>query len=240
MKIKIIGSGSIWSKCNSACYLIDDKILVDIPNGICKALLNQGINFRNIANVLITHFHGDHYFDVPFYLLSKLKSDDKKVNFYLSDEGINKIKDVINLAFPNTYNTIFSVVDIKFITDDKFEIDGYIVQKILVDHGRMKPAYGYVIEKDGVKIGFTGDSAYCKQIEYMARYCDVLVSDASLIRGNSKHMGIDNIIYLCKNYDTKIVTSHMDDDTRLELNKIKYSNLVVGEDNMEIVCEVKK
>ena len=84
MKIKIIGSGSIWSKCNSACYLIDDKILVDIPNGICKALLNQGINFRNIANVLITHFHGDHYFDVPFYLLSKLKSDDKKVNFYLS------------------------------------------------------------------------------------------------------------------------------------------------------------
>ena len=109
---KIIGSGSIWSKCNSACYLIDDKILVDIPNGICKALLNQGINFRNIANVLITHFHGDHYFDVPFYLLSKLKSDDKKVNFYLSDEGINKIKDVINLAFPNTYNTIFSVVDL--------------------------------------------------------------------------------------------------------------------------------
>lgn len=74
----------------------------------------------------------------------------------------------------------------------------------------------------------------------MARYCDVLVSDASLIRGNSKHMGIDNIIYLCKNYDTKIVTSHMDDDTKLELNKIKYSNLVVGEDNMEIVCEVNK
>ena len=32
----------------------------------------------------------------------------------------------------------------------------------------------------------------------------------------------------------------MDDDTKLELNKIKYSNLVVGEDNMEIVCEVNK
>lgn len=38
MKLTIIGSGNIYSKYNSASYLIDGKILVDIPNGTCKAL----------------------------------------------------------------------------------------------------------------------------------------------------------------------------------------------------------
>lgn len=38
MKLKILGSVSIYSKDNSASCLIDDKILIDIPNGNCKAL----------------------------------------------------------------------------------------------------------------------------------------------------------------------------------------------------------
>ncbi len=36
MKLKILGSGNIFSKDNSASCLIDNKILVDVPNGTCK------------------------------------------------------------------------------------------------------------------------------------------------------------------------------------------------------------
>ena len=36
MKIDVIGSGAIFTKYNSASYLIDDKILLDVPNGTCK------------------------------------------------------------------------------------------------------------------------------------------------------------------------------------------------------------
>ncbi len=233
MKIKVIGSGSIWSKSSSACYIVDDRILIDIPNGSCKAMLNQKVNVREISEVLITHFHGDHYFDTPFYLLSKLKSNNKKVNFYLSEEGIDKINSLTNLAFPNTYNTIFNEIDINFITEDKFKIGKYFVQKLLVDHGRMKPAYGYIIEKNGVKIGFTGDTSFCEQVKYMAKECDVLVCDACLINPTSKHMGVQDIVYLCENYDTIFITSHMDDEVKSLLSELKYNNLIIGEDGME-------
>ena len=43
MKIQVIGSGSMWTKYNSACYLIDDKIMVDFPNGACKYLYRLNI-----------------------------------------------------------------------------------------------------------------------------------------------------------------------------------------------------
>ena len=87
MKIQVIGSGSMWTKYNSACYLIDDKIMVDFPNGACKYLYRLNIIPNTIDNIVLTHFHGDHYFDMPFYLLNKSKSENKNVNIYCSKEG---------------------------------------------------------------------------------------------------------------------------------------------------------
>ena len=69
MKLQIVGNGGIWNKEASASYLIDDHILVDIPNGCCKALAKIDAKISLINHVLITHFHGDHYFDIPFYFL---------------------------------------------------------------------------------------------------------------------------------------------------------------------------
>ena len=74
MKVKVIGSGSMWNENNSASYMIDDHILVDIPNGMCKNLFRQEITPKQIDTVLITHFHGDHYFDMPFYMILKSKA----------------------------------------------------------------------------------------------------------------------------------------------------------------------
>ena len=77
MKLKFLGTGSISNKDNSASYLIDDKILIDMPGGNYKNMLRMDINFQNINDILFTHFHGDHFLDIPFFLLEKLKSNDK-------------------------------------------------------------------------------------------------------------------------------------------------------------------
>ncbi len=101
MKLKILGSGSIFSKDNSASCLIDNKILIDVPNGTCKTLKRIGIEPSNILNILITHFHGDHYFDMPFMLLNKISSSNKPINIYCDSSGENKIYNLTKLAFPN-------------------------------------------------------------------------------------------------------------------------------------------
>ncbi len=91
MKVQVIGSGSMWTKCNSASYLIDNDIMIDFPNGACKYLYRNNINPSNIDYILLTHFHGDHYFDIPFYILNKSKSDNKNINIFCSKEGRGKI-----------------------------------------------------------------------------------------------------------------------------------------------------
>ena len=67
MKIKLVGTGSIGANERSASTLIDDKLLVDLGNGIAKTIVLQGDRLEDIESILITHLHGDHYADIPFY-----------------------------------------------------------------------------------------------------------------------------------------------------------------------------
>lgn len=235
MKIKVIGSGSMWTKHNSACYLIDNDIMVDFPNGACKYLYKESIKPTDINNILLTHFHGDHYFDIPFYLLNKSKSDNKNTNIFCSKEGKRKIRKLNILAFPNSFHNVYKALKINFNFNNNFIINDYNVSKVLVNHGRMKPCYGYIFTKDNIKVGFTGDTTLCESVEEMAKNCNFLFCDCMRIDKNEKHMGIDSTIYLSNKYQKcTFVVSHLDDETRGKLMKMNINNVIVPEDGITI------
>ena len=231
MKIQVIGSGSMWTKYNSACYLIDDKIMIDFPNGACKYLYRLAIIPNTINNIVLTHLHGDHYFDMPFYLLNKSKSENKDVNIFCSKEGKKKINKIGILAFPNSFKEACNSLNLKYCFNDDFIIEDYKVEKMLVEHGRMKPAFGYIFSKDDICVGFTGDTSLCESVEILSSKCRYLFCDCMFIKGNGKHQGIDNLEYLSKKYpNCTFVVSHLEDDTRKKLEKIKIKNIIVPDD----------
>lgn len=241
MKVRVVGSGNLWTARNSASYVIDNKIVVDFPNGMCKDLLKQGIDPGTIDNVLITHFHADHYFDIPFYFLLKSNASYKHIYMACGKEGKKKNLNLLKMAFPNSFKEIMNDISIKYEYRNNFTIDDYIISKILVDHGRMKPSYGYVINKGDVKAGFTGDTTICRNVEVMASVCDYLFCDCTLIEGTDKHMGIDMIQELVKKYTNCIfVVSHLSESTRKELLKLNIKNVIVPDDGTVIDIKATK
>ncbi len=51
-------------------------------NGICRTLRNLDKPLEYIQTVIITHYHGDHIFDLPFLILQKsLVKDSNKYQF---------------------------------------------------------------------------------------------------------------------------------------------------------------
>ena len=71
MKINFIGTGSIGAKQMSASALIDEEILIDMPNGVVKKIKQLNYDVSKIKVILITHLHGDHFLDIPFFMLEK-------------------------------------------------------------------------------------------------------------------------------------------------------------------------
>ena len=65
----------------------------------------------------------------------------------------------------------------------------------------------------------------------MAKTCSYLFCDCMFKEGTQKHQGIDNITYLAKKYpNCNFVTTHMEENTRQELKKLKIKNIIVPND----------
>ena len=71
MNIDIIGTGDVFSERLSPCMVVNKQIVFDMPNGSIKEMHKQEILIKNIDIVLISHFHADHCFDIPFFFLEK-------------------------------------------------------------------------------------------------------------------------------------------------------------------------
>lgn len=241
MEIRLVGTGSIGAVQSSASTLVNKKILIDVPNGIVKRLKQFGENVLNIDIVLITHLHGDHYFDLPFFMLEKYfyKVTDKTI-IYAPIGTLKKVKKLFELAFPGEYKKIMNNIDIEFIEfkelkNEKLDNDIY-VDSVLVDHGKCKPAYGYLLKENSRNVGFSGDSKMCEAIDYIVQNSIVSVLDMSFAENiNHAHMGLHEIERICDKYKEKtIITTHMQDYTRNEAKNKNIKNLIVPDDGQII------
>ena len=235
MNIKLIGTGAMYTAYNSACTLIDNRILVDMPNGTVKQLLKQKIDVSLIDVILVTHMHGDHTADIPFFL--KYIFNYLKINKTIRIIGPLGIKNKITELF-NAYNfenqeEIDEFFNIEFteILENEIEFDDYFIKSYLVLHGEEKPSLGYVINN---KLGITGDSALCSNIEQIFESSEIIISDSSLRTGNDCHLGIDNLDYLTKKYGKKVLCTHLRDKTRETINNGSFERLIVKEDFDEL------
>ena len=235
MKIKLVGTGAMYTAYNSACTLIDNKIIVDMPNGTIKQLLKENINVGLIDIIIITHMHGDHTADIPFflkYIFNYLKT--KKNIKIVGPLGIkNKIIKLFNAYNFEDEKEIEHFFNIEFIEilENEIEIDNYFIKSYLVLHGEEKPALGYVIDN---KLGLTGDSGLCNNIEEIFKKSQMIISDSSLDIGDSCHLGINDLDYLTKKYNKKVLCTHLRDETRNIITKGNFENIIVKEDFYEI------
>lgn len=236
MKIEFIGTGSIGAVQSSASTLIDDKLLIDIGNGIVKKLKQTGHSIADIENVIITHLHGDHFADIPFLMFDRFFYNVPNSIHIYGPKGIEKrVKELFEILFPGDYERIQAVDKVNFVEFDKMEhknIGNEIyITSFEVKHGDCKPAYGYIVEKENKKIGFSGDSAYCESIERIVEQSEISVLDMSHMESKKTHMGLEDILKITEAYpNKKIATTHMQDYVREQAKEKSIANLIIPDD----------
>lgn len=241
MKVKTVGTGSIWAKERSACTLIDNKILVDCGNGITKTLMEQDVDIYKIEVILITHFHIDHFLDLPMFILTRSLEESPKILKIYGPKGIQKnCEDVYNkfMSDGGYFLDVMKKSNVRFFEFenliDEEAINNYYITSYLVQHGNLNNAYGYTVKNNNKIVGLSGDSGYCESIANIVKNSDIAVLDTSFLTGNRDHMGIDNIEKICASYSNKkIISTHMRNPSRLEALKRDIPNLSVPIDGQE-------
>ena len=219
----IIGSGNVRASEICASTLIDDTILIDCGYNVYKRLLQPDININNLKSVFITHLHSDHFFDLTA-LLSYLfyinhGQGSAKIKVFLPPGGINALTVLAVYALNLNDDArlwLESVAELyEYQEDGLIELLGYEIIPILVDHGPMKPAYGFIIKTPTKVYGFSGDSVLCPGIDKIVAASDVAVLDTSNLESNIAHMGLKDVINYANQYpDKQFFGTHLSNEVR--------------------------
>ena len=81
MVIHFLGNGGfIGNGLPYNSFLIDNDFLIECPPDIMQTMRNQRIHLSQIKRIFLSHFHGDHYFGMPFITLNLFAIYPEKTN----------------------------------------------------------------------------------------------------------------------------------------------------------------
>ena len=164
-----------------------EDLLFDCGRGVTIRLVQAGIPVRRVSKVFLTHLHSDHVIGVPDLLLTGWGTSGRIMPLEVwGPSGTRSMMNFMQKAFAfdihsrrDVYEK-FSAEGITVASHDikegtVFEGGGAKVTAFLVDHGPVKPAFGYRVDYRGRSIAFSGDTRPSENLIRFAQGVDVLV-----------------------------------------------------------------
>ena len=119
-----------------------DRILVDCAEGTQRQLLRSEIGLVDLPEILITHFHADHYLGLPGMLKTFSLRGRELPLVVAGPVGLNDLLATLRRVFGRLS---YPVDTLELQAGDTLERDGYAIRAIHVEHG--VPALGYAFRR---------------------------------------------------------------------------------------------
>jgi len=169
----------------------EEKLLFDCGRGVLLRLVEAGVPTQKVTKLFITHLHSDHIVDIPDLMLTPwaARTARKGPLEVWGPEGTVDMMDHLQKAFAydihirRDVDEHFSAEGIKVQSHDVrqgviYENNGVKVTAFLVDHGPVKPAYGYRVDYAGRSIALSGDTRPSDNLVQFSKGVDVLLHEA--------------------------------------------------------------
>ena len=243
MKIKVLGTGNAFNqeaRLNSA-YLIETTqatILIDCGFTVPFALQKSSIHFSSIDYILITHYHGDHYAGLASLLLGLkyVSPQYKKLTIIGPGDIKEKLRDLFEVLYPGTIDLI-NELNIDFMSvnplGDKLQTKYFDLEIYPMEHSNLALPVGYVFEKNGFKIGFSGDTCWHDGLTSFIESCDKLILECNFVeKVGEGHISIQELesSKLIQFKKKHIYLTHLHKESAKKANELGYNFLNDGEE----------
>ena len=214
IRIDFLGTGNAFTPFGRlhALTLIDGKILIDTPPTLITQLRRKGMKTSDIEHLLFTHWHADHTFGFPFFMLERKYISDPmlehELNIYLRPGGKEKLSNLCNVGFPGSLEEIGGMAD--WYEEESFELSGtdWSFERFPVCHTPETDPHGYELtHKSGIKILHCGDSGPCIEIEKRAENADIVILEMGMpdIGDFPYHYTPSNVVDFSNNFPESLI-----------------------------------
>jgi ribonuclease Z len=208
-------------------FVLDGSILVEPSPTSSPHLQRCGFRAGDLDAIVISHFHPDHTLGWPFLLLELVLAGQAQgvhPQYVVGPPGVEEfLRQMITLSsIPDVMARAERDLDLRFVeADGQWQTAGPLrLRGIEVEHVPYLQCFGYLLERQGRLIGYTGDVRPCAGLEELADSADVLVLECN--GGHQSDVGVchmdeDSVRHLrAAHPDTPFVLTHMGVDLHLE------------------------
>jgi ribonuclease Z len=194
-KLIILGSSnSIPDSSHENTHMVlvgqESTVLIDCASNPILRLKQAGIDFNELTDIILTHFHPDHVSGVPLLLMDMwLMGRSRPLNIYGLHYTLDRMEDLMGFYgwadwphfFPVAFYRLPAGDMVSVLKNNEFEIHASQVNHMI-------PCIGLRLEfkKSGKVLAYSCDTEPCAQMIRLAEKADVLIHEATgLIRGHS-------------------------------------------------------
>lgn len=221
IKLTFIGTGDAFGSGGrlSTCFYVkapDSGFLIDCGASSIPGLKMNGIDIKDIGTILITHFHGDHFGGLPFFLLEAAVCRCEKPITVVSPPGCKeKVTQLLSLLYPGT--EVLEKLNISFLEYQPFETivtGGLKVQAYPVIHSEAAFPHGLRIHIADKIISYSGDTEWTDNLIPLSADADLFICECNFfnlqVRGHMNYQSLKLWLpgLTCK----KIILTHFDNE----------------------------
>lgn len=171
-----------------------ERLLFDAGRGTTTGMARVAINPADVTKVFLTHLHSDHVISLPELLISPWASQGRKVPLYVwGPSGTRSMMEKFQeaLAFDihvrRDVDEKFPAEGVRVVATDiregvVYQSGGVTVTAFLVDHGPVKPAFGYRVDFRGHSVALSGDTKPADNLVKFTAGVDVLVHELGRLK----------------------------------------------------------
>lgn len=193
IKVTLLGTGAPAPVMNrfGPSILVEageQKLIFDVGRGALQRLTQVKVKQKDVLGVFLTHLHSDHVVGFPDFWLTGWVNGRRDTPLKVwGPKGTMKMMSYLEQAFDfdikiRLYDDRSSpdgiIVDAKDIIEGVvYEKHGLKVTAFEVDHGVIKPAFGYRIDYAGRSVVLSGDTRPSENLIRYAKGVDLLIHE---------------------------------------------------------------
>lgn len=238
MELTVLGCGDAFGNGgrNNTSFLVsngDERVLLDCGASTLIRLKHERIDLESISTIIITHFHGDHYGGIPFFLISSMFEKPRKNPLtIIGPEGVAKrVYDLQEAMYAGTAAKTLEM-DLtyhEYAEGVPLELDGKIIKAWKAEHSLPSFPHMVRLEWEGKVVAFSGDTSWTEHLIPLSDASDLFICECNFLDQVSfVHLGYSELLEKRELFNAKqIWLTHMANEV-IESPDISLNRLTDG------------
>ena len=234
MQLRFVGCGDAFGsggRQNTCFHVTGDAVnlLIDCGATALPALKRLGVIRNDIELILITHFHGDHFAGLPFFLLDAQFSRRTRPLVIAGPQGIEtRLARVMEALFEHSSTTRqkFELSVVALTPEQTRHFGAVSVTPYSVVHGESGgPFLGLRIEAEGRSIAYSADTEWTETLIPLGRDADLFIAEAyTYDKPVKNHLSLATLeTHLADIRPKRLILTHMSDDMLSRLDTLRHA-----------------